>query len=134
MKQLPLAIRTPIVAILMAVLAGIGVANLVPSPAEAAFGGGGGTNASAGVEAGSYLYNQSGPTVSVLCYTGCGGVAQFKYMYNYTGVSIFCYFDGNWFTGNYSSPRWFLIQIPGFYGLWQVHSSYVYYQTASPRC
>lgn len=47
---------------------------------------------------------------------------------------MMCFSDFQWYTGNYSSNRWFYGQTfwDGSY-MW-VHSSYVWYQWAVPRC
>jgi hypothetical protein len=50
---------------------------------------------------------------------------------------VYCYADGAWATGNYSSNRWFQVYVHlsnGKLGRFFVHSSYVYNQISVPRC
>ena len=52
---------------------------------------------------------------------------------NNTYVAMQCWQDGGWYTGAYSSNRWFRVTIWGSYTTW-MHSSNVYAQTTVPRC
>jgi hypothetical protein len=84
----------------------------------------------------SYIYTQSGrPAALALCQSACGGIGTPYYPPNNTSATMYCWFHaGQANTGNYSSVRYFWVYISGKYGLWQIHSSYVYYQTSVPHC
>jgi hypothetical protein len=45
-----------------------------------------------------------------------------------------CWADEGSFDGNYTSNRWFIINVAGQSGEWWIHSSYIYYQTTVPQC
>ena len=84
----------------------------------------------------SYIYTQPGRQAALaLCQSACGGIGTAYYPPNNTSATMFCWFDASSpTTGNYSSRRYFQVNINGKPGLWQIHSSYVYYQTAVPHC
>lgn len=70
-----------------------------------------------------------GANVRTCAATYCG-VKQF--LANGTGVRMVCWVDGQWATGNYSSPRWFFVDYSVNSG-W-VHSSLVANQSSVGRC
>jgi hypothetical protein len=83
----------------------------------------------------SYIYTQSGrPHALATCYLACGSTGRPIYPANGTGAGMICWADEGSYDGNYTSKRWFVVNISGQGGEWWIHSSYVYYQTSVPEC
>lgn len=83
----------------------------------------------------SVLWNRYGSTVPTRYCANSACTVQFNLPQG-TAVRLVCYYDTQWAFGNYWTPRWFYV---AYTHLWWtnytwVHASYVYYQTAVPRC
>jgi uncharacterized protein YraI len=61
--------------------------------------------------------------------TGCGITTS---LLRGSSVWMLCWTDSQWATGNYSSPRWFLVWFGSSEGY--IHSSFVYNQAVVPHC
>jgi hypothetical protein len=90
----------------------------------------------AAAEATPIIWNQRASTTCLSWFMGYekGGYCYDR-MPNGTKFRMYCWADAKYsYTGNYTSRRWFRGQSyqNGAWG-W-VHSSYVYYQVAVPRC
>jgi hypothetical protein len=83
----------------------------------------------------SYIYTQHGRPVAIaLCEFGCGSFGRPIFPPNGTVAHMVCWVDGGNYDGNYTSNRYFYIDINGEPGEWFIHSSYVYYQTKVGHC
>jgi hypothetical protein len=83
----------------------------------------------------SCVYNYHGSSVPVTCVQGTGCPANDTvYLSNSYQVYMECWFTGPNFTGNYTSNRWFGVDVVPLAGEWVVHSSYVYNQTTVGGC
>lgn len=82
----------------------------------------------------SLVYTQPGrPAAYAICETSCGQYATI-YPNNDTGAHMVCWIDSNNYDGNYTSNKWFYVDLSGWPGEWFIHSSYIYYQTSVPEC
>jgi hypothetical protein len=82
----------------------------------------------------SYIASSAGYAWVRTCpNTGCTAIAR---LWNNTWITMRCWVDSQWATGNYSSPRWFRVSFSGsdFYTEGFVHSSLVAYQAWTPHC
>ncbi len=62
----------------------------------------------------------------------CVNAICFGWMSNGTSVAMNCWYDADWYNGNYNSNRWFRVTSPR--GYVKVHSSYVFNQTGVGHC
>ncbi len=102
----------------LAVLIGAGPAQAIASPCSPV----------------SYVYDYSSNSAPIECISSVCGYGQEMREGNGGRITMHCWYDGAWYTGNYSSNRWFEVYPPGLPGLWLIHSSYVYNQVSVGHC
>ncbi len=83
----------------------------------------------------SFISTDAGrPAAVAVCSEACGTLGRTIEPANGTGAGMICWETVSSFDGNYTSNRYFIVNISGQSGEWFIHSSYVFDQTSVPNC
>lgn len=92
-----------------------------------------GTTATPALAGGPIVYNQRGGSIPMYYGTRSTSSVQ-QWLPQSSRFDMKCWYDDQWYNGNYNTNRWFYGQTysTGSWGF--VPASYVYYQWNVPRC